>query len=1265
MYSGLLFVLFLFNALWITRQRTFSACLNSCNIVNQVLECLRLVDTDLSTLASCVTHQRGPLIIDIRKHQLECTCRFLDFIKTATTDWGFLMLHNTKCSAKNIETCGVKPETKPASRLGVPVYALFGGQVFDVTSRDLKAQLISMDKQQRRVIKALASPLVRLEFNAARKTEFEKNIADAETLSAMVSKLDTGELFNSSQTYEVIEENQNSTTVSETNTSVRPAGSGVRPTKHASTSKANVSAMPLQGEPNSPQLFKQMEKYSHEPGYGTLELTGHGTKKSQNIGQLQGLSRELQSEMDSVLNHHGKSHKKKGKEPSNRGQSKADMYFQECELIGVVDDVGDKEDESVETIHQEADGRPLDTNQDRSLQDLYFQAPDIDVLYETSYQYLQEVNKGHQVNTLDRLIEDLKSTFSHGKKRNRYVVVPSYRLHDSKLDKHPPTTPSAEVPGEKSEYAIKSDDEPEKLGRDEQRSKCLKKSKNEHLSEKSVNRGFVPDNEIEYNEELHTYHQEMDLGQPDLELQTLNSEPQSESLSKTCVHCMGKEKHRVGERKANRSRCTPSARWQDKTGKEPKRSLQEYVSALRDSGPIKYTFLNDDDDTDVEDAGSDGDDCQDRNYMQEPDKKAVKCTFLHYHNCGAHRKKSENVSQELGGKLSKTKSTKHGLVSCLRQQDRNSDRYRQGSDMQLLGSKTDKCRHVSDNGQQSDTEKQDTKSNQCVQYSDTQMQCEKSHKHLRKSNTEDQLQKSDTNLQKSATKLQARKSVNSLQKSDTEVQAKQLDRYSQESGTELQVTKSDRCGDKCDTALQDKPPESHSNVLYDNSEQHSHKPGGRPRRMKKYKYKFIPCYKPHVVHSNEYQPRSESVLQDTEADVYLQESYHKLQERISEPEELEVATELQHKKADGLCEESDTMLQDWKPKTYLQELARRNRKKISLKYVYQVKSNTELEYKELDKFRQDSKTELVTKMSDRFLQESQMELITQKSDKCSKESKMDLVTQKSDKCSKESKMDLVTQNSDKCSKESKMDLVTQNSDKCSKESKMDLVTQKSDKCSKESKMDLVTQNSDKCSKESEMDLVTQKSDSFLQESKTGLVSNISDQFLQESSTELVSNMSDKFLPESETEQLTTISDQFLPESEVELISQKSESIFPDSDPDWQDREWEICLDESDIEWQDDKLDKELQGCDYTGQEEKADKDLEELHSIQHMEQTDNTYDEAKPGTSTQGIEEMYSKRKVLARYYRRKMISNNLRRVIDVMKKPKMPHDMFYGNQGE
>ncbi|XP_041374861.1 uncharacterized protein LOC121387730 [Gigantopelta aegis] len=165
----LLFALLLLNALWVaTRGKPLSVCFDGCGIENRVLECLRLDNSDLPRFATCVKQQNGPLVIDIRKHQLDCTCKFLDFAKMTTTSASrFVLFHSTECSPKTIQKCGMKLDTKPMSKQADPFYALFGGQIFDISASDWMDQLVSMDKQKRRIIQSLKNPLVREKYDAA------------------------------------------------------------------------------------------------------------------------------------------------------------------------------------------------------------------------------------------------------------------------------------------------------------------------------------------------------------------------------------------------------------------------------------------------------------------------------------------------------------------------------------------------------------------------------------------------------------------------------------------------------------------------------------------------------------------------------------------------------------------------------------------------------------------------------------------------------------------------------------------------------------------------------------------------------------------------------------------------------------------------------------------------------------------------------------------------------------------------------------------
>ncbi|XP_041374891.1 uncharacterized protein LOC121387753 isoform X3 [Gigantopelta aegis] len=166
--NTLLFALFLLNALWVaTRGKPLSVFFDGCGIENRVLQCLRLDNSDLPRFATCVKQQHGPLVIDIREHQLDCTCKFLDFAKMTATDSRFVLFHSIDCSSKTIEKCVMKPDTKHLSRQGAPSYALFGGQIFDSSSSDLRDHLVRMDKQKRRIIQSLKNPLVREKYDAA------------------------------------------------------------------------------------------------------------------------------------------------------------------------------------------------------------------------------------------------------------------------------------------------------------------------------------------------------------------------------------------------------------------------------------------------------------------------------------------------------------------------------------------------------------------------------------------------------------------------------------------------------------------------------------------------------------------------------------------------------------------------------------------------------------------------------------------------------------------------------------------------------------------------------------------------------------------------------------------------------------------------------------------------------------------------------------------------------------------------------------------
>ncbi|XP_041371361.1 titin homolog [Gigantopelta aegis] len=492
----------------------------------------------------------------------------------------------------------------------------------------------------------------------------------------------------------------------------------------------------------------QRERYSHGFGDGFPNVTEHGT---QSPYDMQGLNNDMQGITLNVLHPPRQEKKLRGKTPGYRRQTKKDKHFQECDVASVHDDVvSEVVDEEVERLLQEIDVQLLNKKPDSCLLDLHdeelskrLQEPDAIPpvsQYEKEnmkrYVYLQELpTEPEKTSLLDLRNEEL----------SKYL-----QEHDIKL--------------------IVSDSEFKNvktyINRDEFAASALQ-DKN---SEKQC---FRPKPALQSNKE------EEPLYDSDAERQYFVLEPDSELVRTNSVPCLDGQDDRLRDRKTKQSRLTPSIRQQNKSGKHPKTSLQEYTSAPKGRRGIKYMFLNNDDadecDSRTDVYGRESvKDCLDRKHLQEPHTRTAQYAYRNNRNTNMHDSRSYVFPQESEGRQYLQEHNKKAVQFTFLEHPHfevQSDRYDKTRD-----------RHVPK--------------------SYTKLQGRESNADTRDVTGRLQRKKADEFMQKSYTKLQGRESNADTHDVTGRLQRKKLDEFMQKPYTKLQNGQAERCQQKCFTEKQ-------------------------------------------------------------------------------------------------------------------------------------------------------------------------------------------------------------------------------------------------------------------------------------------------------------------------------------------------------------------------------------------------------------------------------------------------------------------------------
>ncbi|XP_041351381.1 rac guanine nucleotide exchange factor JJ-like isoform X2 [Gigantopelta aegis] len=155
-------VFLLISTLWTTSdEKAFPICFPGCGVFKQVLHCSYLMNKDLQKLSMCIKRHRGILVIDIRNHQLTCSCPFVQFIRSVKLQEQNILFHSTVCDSKHIAMCDESLEVQSTTGDKAPVLGIFGGRVFYLNGPDFDGRLIGWDQKRKAIISGMRAQFIR------------------------------------------------------------------------------------------------------------------------------------------------------------------------------------------------------------------------------------------------------------------------------------------------------------------------------------------------------------------------------------------------------------------------------------------------------------------------------------------------------------------------------------------------------------------------------------------------------------------------------------------------------------------------------------------------------------------------------------------------------------------------------------------------------------------------------------------------------------------------------------------------------------------------------------------------------------------------------------------------------------------------------------------------------------------------------------------------------------------------------------------------